>query len=144
MKKRILLTVAVVLLAATPATWAQEPQSVEDLVMHVVEACETDLESYCSQVTPGEGRLLACAYAHGDKLSGRCEYALWQGAVALEQFVAAVAYVAAECNDDLQQFCSDVEIGEGRVGLCLLDHKDEVSAACSTAMDDAELAAIEE
>jgi hypothetical protein len=112
--------------------------------MKVVEACQGDIDAYCSQVTPGEGRLLACAYAHGDKLSGRCEYALWQGATALQQFTAAVAHLATECRDDLQKFCSDVEMGEGRVGLCLLDHRDDVSEACGTAMDDVELVALDD
>jgi len=33
------------------------------LVDQVKEGCKAELESYCKQVTPGEGRLLACLYA---------------------------------------------------------------------------------
>jgi hypothetical protein len=36
-------------------------------------------------------------------------------------------------------FCSQVELGEGRVATCLLEHQDEVSDGCSQAMDDAGL-----
>jgi hypothetical protein len=39
----------------------------------VAEGCNTELARFCAEVTPGEGRLLACLYAHGDKLSGQCE-----------------------------------------------------------------------
>ncbi len=38
---------------------------------------QDDLETYCKNVTPGEQRILACLYAHEDKLSGRCVYALY-------------------------------------------------------------------
>ncbi len=47
----------------------------ESLIEHLVNACENDIETYCSQVTPGNGRLLHCMAAHEDKISGQCEYA---------------------------------------------------------------------
>ncbi len=34
----------------------------ENVIDHLVEACEDEIENYCSKVTPGEGRLLACFY----------------------------------------------------------------------------------
>jgi hypothetical protein len=48
----------------------------------VLDGCNSELAQYCAEVTPGEGRLLACLYAHEDKLSGQCERALmhWQAA----------------------------------------------------------------
>ena len=68
--------------------WAQE--DVQSLRDAVVKACENDLKTYCSQVTPGEKRLLACVYAHEDKLSDQCTYALYQASVVLEQLAQAV------------------------------------------------------
>ena len=47
----------------------------QDLVDTVANGCKTELEKYCNQVTPGQGRVLACLYAYGDKLSSKCEYA---------------------------------------------------------------------
>ena len=55
------------LMLAVPGAWA-----LEDLVKSVQEGCKKELESYCKEVTPGEGRVLACLYAYEDKLSGRC------------------------------------------------------------------------
>ena len=78
MRNIILITIFTLLLVPMPGAWAgEEAQTGEDLVEHLIEACEPEIETYCSQVTPGEGRLLACAYAHQDKLSGRCEFALY-------------------------------------------------------------------
>ncbi len=142
MKQRTHLAVFAVFLLAATVAWAE--QDVEELIEHVVEACQSEMDAYCSQVTPGGGRVLACFYAHQDKLSGRCEYALYDTAALLEQFAAATTYLAKACRDDLHKFCSEVKIGEGRVGMCLLEHKPEVSEGCSKAMDDVELVALDE
>ena len=52
----------------------------DSIIESVARGCEKELTSYCSNVTPGEGRILACMYAHEDKLSGMCEYALYDAA----------------------------------------------------------------
>jgi len=131
MRKNVLVVVVAGLLLSVGGAWAQE-----EIIDGVIAGCEKEINTYCSQVTPGEGRLLACFYAHEDKLSGQCEYALYQGAAQLEQFAAAVTHVATECSDDLVKFCAQVELGEGRVGTCLLEHKAEVNDACRQAIDD--------
>ncbi len=46
----------------------------QDLLQSVADGCKVELETYCTKVTPGQGRILACLYAHGDKLSAKCEY----------------------------------------------------------------------
>ena len=81
--------------AQTPAqdvTAAMQGQ----LGAQVQEGCSSELARYCAEVTPGEGRLLACLYAHGDKLAGQCDYALYDAAVRLEQAVSAVAMSPAD------------------------------------------------
>ena len=106
----------------------------ESLLESVAKGCMTELETYCKDVTPGQSRVLACLYAHGDKLSGKCEYALYDAAVQLERAVAALSYLVNECAADLDQFCSEVEAGEGRLLACLEDHDVEVSARCKDAV----------
>ena len=116
------------------SAWAQQnPQSLQQAV---VEACENDLKTYCSQVTPGEQRLLACVYAHEDKLSDQCTYALYQASVALEHIAQAVAYVGKSCRDDIKTHCQNVQVGKGRMLACLKDHSGEVSDTCKTAIND--------
>jgi hypothetical protein len=145
MKRNILITTLALFLVPALGAWAaEETQTPEELVDYVVESCEAEIETYCSQVTPGDGRLLACFYAHQDKLSGRCEYALYNASAVLESFAAATTYMAQECRDDLEKFCGDVKMGEGRVGMCLLDNKSKLSEGCSKAIDDVGLEVVEE
>ncbi|MGB3648599.1 MAG: cysteine rich repeat-containing protein, partial [Desulfobulbales bacterium] len=65
-KTIVLVMAAAVFMLVSNATAAQ------DLVETVAKGCEKELTSYCKDVTPGEGRILACLYAHSDKLSGKC------------------------------------------------------------------------
>ena len=125
------LTLGMLAIAATAPAVAQE--SVGEYLM---KACEADLKQYCSQVTPGEGRLLHCVAAHEDKLSGQCEYALYQAASALEQLSAAIAYVARSCETEIKTKCSDVQAGEGRLLACLDENAASLGDSCKKALAD--------
>jgi hypothetical protein len=130
MKLKIMIGIvlSLVLLVAMPVIAEQS------LVKSVADGCKTELESYCKDVTPGNGRVLACLYAHGDKLSGQCEYALYDAAAQLERAVAALAYVANECADDLNQHCSNVAVGQGRLLDCLEKNDKNISTRCRSAL----------
>ena len=108
----------------------------EGLIESVAKGCKKELTTYCKDVTPGEGRILACMYAHEDKISGQCEYALYDAAVQLERFVAALTYVANECRDDLEKYCSNIQPGEGRLLACLDKNEKKVSNRCKQAAKD--------
>ena len=108
----------------------------QGLIETVANGCKAELEKYCSNVTPGEGRVVACLYAHEDKLSGRCEYALYDAASRLERAVAALSYAVNECSADLKQYCSDVAAGEGRLLECLQKNDAKVSKRCKQARKD--------
>jgi hypothetical protein len=87
------------------------------LVETVATGCEKELAAYCQGVTPGDGRILACLYAHADKLSGQCEYALYDAAAQLERAVAALAYLVNECDDDLEAYCGRTGRRGAAIGL---------------------------
>lgn len=129
--KMILLTFICMIFVLSGSAFA-----LEKLVKSVATGCQNEIGTYCKDVTPGEGRILACLYAHGDKLSGRCEYALYDAAVQLERVVAALGYVANECKDDLKKYCSEVAIGKGRLLKCLEKNDDKVSDRCKQARKD--------
>ena len=131
MKKLSFVFLAVIFLF-----WAVPALAGDNLVQSVVKGCKNELETYCKNVTPGEGRVLACLYAHSDKLSGQCEYALYDAAVQLERAVTALSYVVNECRDDLQTFCSGVRAGEGRLKKCLEKNDAKVSGRCKQALKD--------
>ncbi|WP_373501457.1 cysteine rich repeat-containing protein [Desulfococcus sp.] len=106
----------------------------ENIIETVSNGCKSEIETYCKDVTPGEGRVLACLYAHQDKLSGKCDYALYDAASRLERAVAALGYVANECEADLMTYCADVQVGEGRVLECLKKNDAKVSKRCKGAL----------
>jgi hypothetical protein len=110
--------------------------ALEDLVEEVANGCQKELTTYCAQVTPGEGRVLACLYAYSGKLSGRCEYALYDAAAQLQRAVAALGYVANECDADLDKYCAKVPAGEGRLLDCLEKNQKNISKRCKTAIKD--------
>lgn len=130
MKSRnvLVLVLGMVFLMAMPAAAGQ------GLVQTVADGCNTELEMYCKDVKPGDGRILACLFAHQDKLSGKCEYALFDAAVQLERAVAALAYVVNECADDLDKHCSSVAAGEGRLLACIEKNDNKVSSRCKDAL----------
>jgi Cysteine rich repeat len=100
----------------------------------VLNGCNTELARFCAEVTPDEGRLLACLYAHGDKLSRQCDYALYNAAARLERAISAITYVASECRAELETHCAEVDVGEGRVAQCLNDHSSELGPGCDHAL----------
>ena len=127
---KFLLTVCVFsLLSGT--SWAQE-----ELLKSVKDGCEKELGSYCKEVTPGEGRVLACLYAFEDKLSPRCEYALYDASAQLQHAVASLSYGANECKADLEKHCAKVESGEGRLAECLKKNEKDLTVRCKKAMKD--------
>jgi hypothetical protein len=132
MRKMMILFVALAILS-----WGiNSANAQQNLVETVANGCKMEIDKYCAEVTPGEGRVLACLYAHGDKLSAKCEYALYDAAVQLERAVAALSYVANECDADLEKFCASIKPGEGRLLECIEKHDKEVSGRCKQAIKD--------
>jgi len=125
-----LLILGAIVLLVSPVMAQQK------LIETVANGCKEEIEKYCKNVTPGEGRVLACLYAYEDKLSGRCEYALWDAAVQLERAVAALSYAVNECSSDLKQFCANTPPGEGRLLQCIQKNDAKVSARCKQARKD--------
>jgi hypothetical protein len=105
----------------------------------VVKGCEQEITTYCKAVTPGEGRVLACLYAYGDKLSNRCEYAIYDAAAQLQRFITGMTYLVNECRDDLNTYCSAVKPGEGRLIDCIDKNMEKVSGRCKQAIRDVKL-----
>ena len=126
----VLITLGIMSLLFTNAS------AEENLVQSVANGCKVELEKYCGNVTPGDGRILACLYAHGDKLSPKCEYALYDAAVQLERAVAALSYIANECDEDLDRYCGAVAPGEGRLLDCLKKKDKQLTKRCKQALKD--------
>lgn len=86
------------------------------------EACQADLDKFCKDVQPGEGRLAKCLKEHTAELSETCSKKI---AEAKEEFMKG-----HPCAADMEKFCKDVEQGEGRKLKCMKEHEAELSAEC--------------
>ena len=110
--------------------------SQDDPIAEALKDCSSELETYCSSVTPGEGRLVSCAKAHEDKLSSQCISAINRASYWVNFAVHTLAYVVLQCKADALKFCPNVAIGEERVLNCLADNRDGLSKYCGLALSD--------
>jgi len=137
---KITVILSGILLPALPfATWSVSAQTqvakdavakAEAAIAKVKAACAPDVKSFCSNVTPGEGRLLLCMMAHEDKISDACFDAMLSGAEGVELAVSNVVRAAESCDQDIEKHCASVEAGGGRIAQCLIDKKAELSSQC--------------
>jgi len=118
------------------ASGSPAEKEVEAALERFAEGCQQELTTYCKDVTPGEGRVLSCLYAFGDKLTTRCERSLFDSIGQLNRTVANMSYAVQECDDDLMANCSEKEVGEGRLLDCLKKNETKVSKKCTTALTD--------
>jgi Cysteine rich repeat len=141
--KRVLVACAVLPLTVTLSTSLAYSQS--DLVKAVQDrltsgiakletACSEDIKKYCSDVTPGEGRVLHCMQAYEDKISPKCEYAEQEAALNLQMAVDRLKEAVVACNGEITKFCGKVQPGQGRVAQCLIANKAAASAQCAGAI----------
>jgi hypothetical protein len=132
--KKILSVVmlGVFLTAGASAGMAQGPMEkfADKQIDKVEKNCLTELETYCQTVTPGEGRGVACLYAHSDKLSTPCLTALYESQGEFKNATDNVNALVADCQADILQLCSKVAIGEGRILACLEKNKNKLDPKC--------------
>jgi hypothetical protein len=140
--KRVLLACVVLPLAVTLSSAAHSESDVVKAVQDRVTAgiakletaCSEDIKKYCSNVTPGEGRVLHCMQAYEDKISPKCGYAEQEAALNLQMAVDRLKEAVVACNDEIVKFCSKVQPGQGRVAQCLIANKASASAQCAGAI----------
>ena len=131
--KAAAIFLVLLVIAVLPAFAAQGPMEkfADKNIDRFENGCQVELETYCQNVIPGEGRGLACIYAHSDKLSRKCESALYDSVKEFQTAVQKLNAFAGACRADIEKLCSKVAIGEGRILTCLEKNKKEVSANCN-------------
>ncbi len=132
----IITATAALLVFGTATAQTQVQSRVEARLTAAVKklenACSDDLKKYCSTVTPGEGRLLLCLEAHEDKISSKCDYALFEAARNLERALDRIELAADACWGDIAKYCASIPEGGGRIAQCLIAKKTSLKPACRT------------
>jgi len=113
------------------STAFSESKSIREMVSDVKSSCKADVEKYCSDITPGEGRVAACLDSREDQLSEKCRtsWSSTKASISRELDKTEVAF-RKSCGSDVKKFCSNVPSGRGRVLSCLEGHKDGLSESC--------------
>ena len=90
--------------------------------------CAEEIAKFCRDVKPGGGRILSCLNEHEKELTVTCREKLEASKKRLMEAQQA-------CTGDMEKFCKDVQPGGGRILKCLREHAQELSPACSHAID---------
>lgn len=85
----------------------------------VLEQCADDVAFYCTDVEPGDGRMISCLYAHTATLDDACHAAMDDYGRLLEAVFDTVNAVHRGCGPALAEHCADLQPGEGGHGACL-------------------------
>jgi len=96
----------------------------------ILEDCEAQITEFCSGVTPGNGRIASCLYAHEDQLDEGCANAISDMGDILDFVFARIRDAMATCAADIEAQCNGIKVGGGRILTCLQEHAADVSPEC--------------
>ncbi|MEO0994247.1 MAG: cysteine rich repeat-containing protein [Pseudomonadota bacterium] len=96
----------------------------------ILEACSADIAQRCTDVEPGHGRIMACLYAHEDKVTDSCDAAMADTADFIDLMFDRLHTIKTQCGDDIRTYCQSVEIGHGRILSCLAKQQSSLSESC--------------
>jgi len=103
--------------------WVVEAEKLAASVSSDEYPCMNELEKFCKGVKSGEGRLLMCLDSHKDELSPVCSEKV-------DQFRSRVEDAKKICAADIEKFCPDVQLGQGRLLRCLKEKMSVLSPLC--------------
>ncbi len=98
--------------------------------------CKAELDKYCSNIAPSDEKVVLCLLAHSDKITRSCSFSIVSVADQLSESIANIAGqilvspIARICLYDIENHCSKVKVGGGRVLKCLAENKDRISSTC--------------
>jgi hypothetical protein len=93
-------------------------------------SCADDIKKYCSDVTPGEGRMLYCMHAHEDKIGPKCAYDLEEAAADVQLSADNLKEAITACKAEISGVCGKTQPGQGRIAACLFANRSTASKAC--------------
>jgi len=99
------------------------------------DACKEDVEKFCKDVQPGQGRLGKCLHEHEAELSEECKAAVAKAREHAQRMRERAQAIIEACRDDMKKFCEGVQPGHGRIVHCLKQNQAGLSEGCRNAME---------
>jgi len=96
-------------------------------------ACRADATKFCAQSGGGKAAF-ECLLDHQQDISDACYDSLKKQMTSGQATQNAPSGMQA-CKPDVRQLCRDVQPGQGRIINCLLDHQNDISEACYSALE---------
>jgi hypothetical protein len=90
--------------------------------------CGNDVKQFCANVKFGAGNVSRCLRDHDNKLSASCKAKLEADTEKAKALIEDFTYA---CTTDTGRFCSNVQMGEGRIIQCLGKHATNLSTRCA-------------
>lgn len=97
--------------------------------------CAGDIKQYCSAVTPGESRVVACLIAFEDRIAPRCRLTAYLASDDLGNRLKSLRQMARICSSDIVQYCSKVAPGGGRIYDCIKKNKATLTDECRKGLE---------
>jgi hypothetical protein len=97
-------------------------------------SCADDIKKFCSNVTPGEGRLLYCMHAYEDQISVKCGFDLEEAATSVQLAADNLKDAMVACKAEITGVCGKTTPGQGRIAACLMANKATASKPCIDAI----------
>lgn len=94
-------------------------------VQRIRGACGNDIQRFCSEVSPGGGRMASCMDAYSDQLSRSCQSALNRAVNRVQQ---AVENIGDTCLSAVQQQCGNAD----NMKQCLQQKNSSLPQSCQT------------
>jgi hypothetical protein len=98
-------------------------------------SCADDIRKFCSDVTPGEGRMVYCMQAHEDKISPKCAFDLEEAATDIQLSADNLKEAISACKAEITGVCGKIQPGQGRVAACVMANKSTASKSCVEAIE---------
>ncbi len=111
----------IIFLWVTPAFSQNQDETVIPMLGKGV--CKADIEKFCKDIKPGDGRIWTCLKSNNDRLSQECKDHIAMVQEKRKEFIQA-------CKDDSNKFCKGIPRGKGRIASCLKSHEAELSDTC--------------
>jgi Golgi apparatus protein 1 len=131
------------LLVLLPASFASAQSDLAKAIQEKLAAeaaklensCADDIKKFCSDVTPGEGRMIYCMQAHEDKISPKCAFDLEEAATDVQLSADNLKEAVAACKAEITGVCGKIQPGQGRVAACVMANRATASKSCVEAIE---------